>query len=60
VVELLKNDQLRLTAMQILGRMGAAARDAIPDLTAIAENETDAAHQDAAMAVDKIKKSRGR
>jgi HEAT repeat protein len=60
VAELLKNDQLRLTAMQILSRMGGAARDAIPNLTAIAENETDTAHQDAALTIDKIRKSRGR
>jgi HEAT repeat protein len=58
VVELLKKDQLRLTAMQILGQMGGVARDAIPDLTTIAENESDSAHQDAALAIDKIKKSR--
>jgi HEAT repeat protein len=58
VALLLKNDQLRLTAMQILGRMGGVARDAIPDLTPIAENATDPAHQEARLAIDKIRKSR--
>jgi HEAT repeat protein len=58
VVELLKNDRLRLTAMQILGQIGGVAREAIPDLTAIAENQSDPARQDATMAIDKIKKSR--
>jgi HEAT repeat protein len=60
VAELLKKDELRLTAMQILGRMGGVARDAIPDLTTIAENESDSAHQDAALAIGKIKNSRTR
>jgi HEAT repeat protein len=58
VVELLKNDQLRLTAIQILSRMGPVARDAMPDLTAIAENQNDAAHQEAALAVEQIKRPR--
>jgi HEAT repeat protein len=55
---LLKDEKLRGTAIQILGQIGGVARDAVPDLEAIAENKNDAAHADAAQAVDKIKKSR--
>lgn len=55
---LLKDDKLRVTAIQILGGIGGFARDAVPDLEAIAQDKNDAAHLDAAQAVDKIKKSR--
>jgi len=54
LLQLLKDEKLRGRAIVVLGVIGNGAREAIPELTKVADDPTDGEHQSAAAALKKI------